>query len=132
MSNRESADELLSGAERYLDFLVQAYQRGEWNIAVRTGQDVAELALKGLLKKIGIEYPKVHDVGRYVVEMLGRRNIKMDEGVAERIKAISAELTERRAPAFYFEKRYGESDAARAKEGAEFVLRIVKELWGRL
>ncbi len=132
MSNRESSEELIRGAERYLYFLVEAYQKGDWNISVRTGQDVVELALKGLLKKIGIEYPKVHDVGRYVVEILERRKIELEEGVAEKIKEISAELTEKRAPAFYFEKRYGEADAARAKDGAEFVLNVVKELWRRL
>lgn len=102
MSNRESSEDLLRGAERYLDFLVEVYQRGEWNIAVRTGQDVVELALKGLLKRIGIEYPKVHDVGRYVVEILGRRNIEVEAEIAQKIKEISAELTEKRAPAGYF------------------------------
>ncbi|MEJ2068297.1 MAG: HEPN domain-containing protein [Deltaproteobacteria bacterium] len=73
MNNRESSAELLKGAERYLGFLMDAYRRREWNIAVRTGQDVVELALKALLKRIGIEYPKVHDVGRYVGGVLRRK-----------------------------------------------------------
>ena len=63
MSNFDTAEKLLSMARICHDDLTRAYDGGNWNMAIRRAQEVVELYLKVILKMIGIEYPKSHDIG---------------------------------------------------------------------
>jgi len=51
-----SAAPILDEARRFAD-------RGLHHLAVRRSQEVVELALKAVLRRAGIEVPRVHDVG---------------------------------------------------------------------
>lgn len=53
---------MISGA---LEVLVK---RKAWSDVVRESQEVVELALKGMLRAVGIDPPKWHDVGDLLVE----------------------------------------------------------------
>lgn len=128
MKNFESGGKLIWEAEVYLEELRQAFQRDFWNIVVRKAQEVVELSIKGILKIMGVEYPKVHDPARFFITTLKRRGILIEEETVIKLKEISKELAEKRAPAFYFEKDYKEEDAVEAKEGAEFVFKMIKKL----
>jgi len=46
---------------------ISAYERTSYNISIRRAQEAVELALKGILKVWGYEYPKKHDVGNLFV-----------------------------------------------------------------
>jgi HEPN domain-containing protein len=67
--NFELGERLLRQAEESLEDMERAFQRGSWNMVMRRGQEVVELALKGLLSAMAVEYPKVHDVALPFVKM---------------------------------------------------------------
>lgn len=132
MTNFEAGEKLLKEAEEYFEEMVAAYKRGSWNVVIRRSQEVVELNLKGVLKIMGVEYPRVHDPARYFIKVLEAKGIEVDEDTKLKIKCISADLADKRAPAFYFEKDYSDSEATKVREGAEFVRGFVKEIQGRL
>lgn len=132
MKNFETGKKLIEEAQEYLGEMKRAYRRGSWNVTIRRAQEVVELGLKGLIKIMGAEYPKVHDPMEFVIRTLQRSKIEIKDETKERLKRISAELAEKRAPAFYFERVYSEKEAKEAKDGAEFVWRIIKQLHKRL
>lgn len=132
MTNEKRAEFLIKGAEERLGELRRSFERGSWNMAIRSAQEVVELSLKSLLKLMNIEYPKEHDVGRMVEKTLVEKEIALDPGLFEKIKRISTHLTEKRAPAFYGEVIYGKGDAEEALDGAEFVFSFAKGLLERL
>lgn len=65
MTNIESGSKLLKEAGIYRKEMEENFEAGEWNISIRKAQEVVELSLKGLLKIMEIEYPKVQDLGRF-------------------------------------------------------------------
>ena len=127
MTNFESGEKLLKEAEIYLEELKRAHAQGFWNITVRKAQEVVELSLKGVLKIIGVEYPKIHDPSGFLMRSLEKKGVPLEDEIRRRIEEVSKELSEKRAPAFYFEKEFTEVDASNAKEGAEFVFNFAKE-----
>ena len=110
-----------------MEELRRAHAQRFWNITVRKAQEVVELSLKGVLKIIGVEYPKIHDPSGFLMRTLEKKGIPLEDEIRERIEEDSKELSEKRAPAFYFEKEFGETEASGAKEGAEFVYNFAKE-----
>ena len=128
MTNLEAGQNLIREAEEYFEEVERAYARGSWNIAVRKSQEVVELAQKGVLKILGVEYPKVHDPSDFFLRILEKRGIPLSLDDSAKVTRISAELAEKRAPAFYFEKNYAAQDAQEAKDGAAFVLTIVRKI----
>ena len=126
MNNFDTGESLLSTAREFYDEMLRAYERGSWNIVIRRAQEVVELSLKGLLKMMGVEYPKSHDVsgvlGRACVEM----GLKIESKELSELRSISSDLAEARAPAFYMERIYDKQSADRAKAGAEKVLNFAK------
>jgi len=50
-----------------LRLLEVAHAEGGFSDVVREAQEVVELALKAVLRSIGVEVPKVHDVGPYLL-----------------------------------------------------------------
>ncbi len=99
----------------------------DYSDVVREAQEIVELVLKGVLRKKGIEPPKLYDVGTLVIE---HKN-KLTEGQkkdAARIAEISKWLRKEREFSFYGDidiiptEEYSEADAARAMEDARGVL----------
>ncbi len=132
MTNFETGEKLLREAEEYLEEMHRAYGRGSWNVVIRRSQEVVELSLKALLKIMGIEYPKVHDTAEFFITVTENRGIALEEETKEKIKKISTELAAKRAPAFYLEKEFTGKEAEEAKEGAEYVLNVAKDLYMKL
>ncbi len=109
--------------------LQEAWQDNDANIVVRRAQEVVELVLKGALKILGIEYPKIHDVGKIFEQMVKRKIGEFDEEVMERIVRISARLAEDRGPSFYGEKIFKREEAEEAYSDAKFVFdKVVRML----
>jgi HEPN domain-containing protein len=131
MNNFESGKDLILTAKRIMERdLQEAWQDNDANIVVRRAQEVVELVLKGALKILGIEYPKIHDVGKIFEQMVKRKIGEFDEEVMERIVRISARLAEDRGPSFYGEKIFKREEAEEAYSDAKFVfdkvVRILK------
>ena len=132
MNNFSNGERLIGEAKEIFLTLTALYTNRSWNMVVRRAQEVVELSLKGLLKIMGIDYPKVHDVGAILKEKLRERKILQDEEKLSEIEEISSYLAKQRSPAFYYEKVYTEEEAKRAKDYAKKILGFVNELVKRL
>jgi len=62
MRNRDLAADHVRRAEARLRALDVLFDADSWADVVRESQEVVELALKGLLRAVGVEPPRVHDV----------------------------------------------------------------------
>ena len=94
---------------------------------VREAQELVELALKGMLRKVGVDPPKWHDVGPILVEQaaLFPEQVRKD---LPRLAEISKWPRKEREFAFYGDidfiptEEYRSEDAERALADALFVL----------
>ena len=128
-SMREEGLRLIREAEGILRRDAQgALTEKDFNLVVRRAQEVVELALKGALKMLGVDYPKVHDVAPLFSDQLRQKKGVSDPTVLQRIEEASLWLAQSRAPSFYFDREYGAEDAEQALQDAAFVLNKVKEL----
>lgn len=127
MTNFIKGNRLFAEAERIFQDLDRLYKDGEWNLTIRRSQEVIELSLKALLRMMGVDYPKEHDVGKIFGDVVKQKGLETDAALLEEIKSISAWLTNERAPAFYYDKEYTEEKAKKAKEYADRVLNFGRE-----
>ena len=126
---QEEGKKLVSESERILRRDVRgALDEGDFNLTVRRSQEVVELALKGALRILGVDYPRTHDVAPVFSEQIQQKRGPAQAEILERIEEISLWLSQARAPAFYFERDYNAEDARQAFQDAEFVLIRIKEM----
>lgn len=125
----EDGKKLIDEARRiHTREVAAALQEGDHNLAVRRSQEAVELALKGTLRCLGVDYPRVHDVGTIFTQQVLKKTSFADTAALARIQEISLWLTQARAPAFYQETDYGANDAERASTDAAHVLGWVREI----
>lgn len=111
---RRVALDALFGVEAYADIM-------------REAQELVELGLKGLLRSVGIDPPKWHDVGRI---MLDNAALFPDElrDALPRMAEISARLRKERELSFYGEidfipeENYSRDDAATVLADVDWIL----------
>lgn len=63
MRNRTLAMDYLERARLRLSAIEVLMEGAGWADVVRESQEVVELALKGLLREVGVDAPRVHDLG---------------------------------------------------------------------
>jgi hypothetical protein len=68
MTNDSLARAYLRKAQVRLDVLDLLLQKEAYSDVVREARELVELALKAVLRQVGIEPPKWHDVGSILVE----------------------------------------------------------------
>jgi HEPN domain-containing protein len=91
---------------------------------VREAQEIVELALKGMLRQVGVEPPKWHDVGGFLLQF-GDRFPAFERDQLERLAEISARLRKEREFSFYGDidfiptEQYSLEDAQRAIDEAQ-------------
>lgn len=119
MDNRERGRRLMAMAAEYLQDMDAAAGRKSWNAVVRRAQEVVELALKGVLSYLGVDFPKVHDPAAVFIATLSARGMALSGTEAEDVSNVSATLARKRAPAFYFEQIEDESTAEEAAADAQ-------------
>jgi len=130
LTNFEIGERLLAEAEECYREMLDALDRRSWNLVIRRAQEVVELSLKAVLKAMGIEYPKRHDVGDVFKETCVRKGITFIRlSDLDEIEEISSYLARERSPAFYMERTYGEEEARKAKGDASKVFRLSKSLF---
>nr|MDO8135601.1 HEPN domain-containing protein [Candidatus Njordarchaeum guaymaensis] len=126
-SNKDLGKRLITQAERIMRWeLKTAVENKDWNLTVRRSQEVVELSLKGALKILGIDFPKVHDVGMIFTKGAKEKGAPLQDDTLTRIQEVSKWLAEARAPAFYVERSYSKEVASKARRDAVFVLQATK------
>lgn len=104
-----------------------------WADVVGESQEAVELALKGVLRHFGVEPPRVHDVSAVLLS-LGERMEPDAHADVECAAEVSRSLRRDRELAFYGAEDltpsgfYGEADATRARDGAQFCVRLARRL----
>jgi len=135
MTNLSLAENYIRKARNRLAVLSVLVEAGDFSDVVRESQEAVELALKGMLRRQGIEPPKWHDVGG----LLTQHAVRFPEpvrGRLERLAADSAWLREERELAFYGDvdfipsEEYDRADAERAVEAARFAVESAEALLG--
>ena len=100
MSMDDFAKDYLKRAGERLLAGEAAMARGSYPEVVRYSQEATELSLKAVLRSVGIEYPKVHDVGEILVLYKDRFEDWFAKEV-ERMAVFSAEMMAKRSAALY-------------------------------
>jgi HEPN domain-containing protein len=131
MKNLSLAKSYLGKAQKRLKILPLLLNEEDYSDVVREAQEIVELALKGMLRQIGIEPPKWHDVGGLILEYRSRFPEDVSSQ-AEKLAGISAWLRKEREFSFYGDidfipsEHYAESDAQRAMDDAIFVVKMAE------
>jgi HEPN domain-containing protein len=116
MTNSSLAKSYLKKATARLELLPILQRRRAYSDVVREAQEIVELALKGILRQVGVEPPKWHDVG----SLLTSHRERFDESVAERVPRL-AEASEwlrgERELSFYGDVDFVPTEEYTAEEG---------------
>lgn len=133
MTNLTLAQSYILKARKRLKVLDVLLADEDYSDVIREAQELVELALKGLLRQVGIDPPKQHDVGGLVVEFRDR----FPEDVAshaDELASISKWLRKERELSFYGDidfiptAEYSKEDAERAITDSRFVVEIAEKV----
>ena len=133
MRNSELAVDYVRRARARLGAIDVLYEAGSWADVVRESQEAVELALKGMLRSVGIDPPRVHDVSELMLKESERLPGALQPDVP-RLASISRDLRRDRELSFYGAEDltpsgfYGRDDAVRARDDATFVVNAVAPL----
>lgn len=100
------------------------------NMVVRRAQEAVELTLKDTRKILGVDYPKIHDLGSLFSEQLQRKRGMDGPALLQGVEDVALWLAESGAPSCYSNREYAAEDAEKAIGDAAFVLNEVKRLPG--
>jgi len=133
VTNVSLAQSYLLKARSRLKILQVLLDEGAYSDVVREAQEIVELALKGMLRQVGIEPPKWHDVGSFLLQF-GDRFPIFERGRLERLAEISARLRKEREFSFYGDidfiptEQYSREDAQRAIDEAQTTVEAAAEI----
>lgn len=133
MNNATLAQSYLVKSQKRLKILDVLLIESAFSDVLRESQEIVELALKGMLRQIGIEPPKWHDVSSLILEFRARFPESADKE-AERLAEISSYLRKEREVSFYGDidfiptEKYSRDDAVKAIADAVFVVGIAKQV----
>jgi HEPN domain-containing protein len=131
MQNRDLARDYLRRSQARLRALDTLFEQESWADVVREAQEIVELTLKGLLRSVGIEPPRIHDVADV---LLGEQRT-LPESLAKdvtRLADASRGLRRDRELAFYGAEDltpsdfYRRADAVAARDAARLVVERVQ------
>jgi HEPN domain-containing protein len=131
MTTRALARSYFLKARKRLRALLVLLEDEAYSDVIREAQELVELALKGMLRSVGVEPPKRHDVGPLLV--VHRERLPADvAAVVEKLADISHRLRQEREVSFYGDDdciptdEYTRDEAERAVDDARFVLDLVR------
>jgi HEPN domain-containing protein len=126
------AKSYLVKARARLKALAVLRDEGAHSDVVREAQELVELALKAMLRSVGVEPPKLHDVGPLLLEHHARFAARVGDRL-ERAAEISRRLRHDRELAFYGDvdfvptEQYAPADARRAFDDAAWTLDLAED-----
>lgn len=129
MKNDIAGKSYIEDAKIILEEAEESFNKGYNHRTIRKCQESIELALKGVLRIVGIEYPKSHRIGGALKDSALKE--KLDEGTLERIIAIADRLANEREIAFYgsdissAKDMFDEDDASEAIADTHYVMKII-------
>jgi HEPN domain-containing protein len=121
----------IAKAEKRLKVLSLLLQEEAYSDVVREAQELAELAMKGILFQAGIDPPKEHDIGQFIRAVRDRLPQPAAQA-ADRLAAISGQLGRERNASFYGNQnfipseRYTCQEARQAIEDAQFAYQLAR------
>ena len=110
MTNTSLAESYLAKAKVRLEVLDVYLDKEAYSDVVREAQEVVELALKGMLRQVGMEPPHWHDVG-YTVYAQHAPTLPQDMQMVEVLNTV-ARLSQINSESSLSETRYDLSDGA--------------------
>lgn len=129
MTNIELSKSYIIKASKRLAILNVLFESEDYSDVVREAQEIVELAQKAMLRQIGIDPPKWHDVGELLLKYKERFPSEIHDTLKE-LSEISRWLREERESAFYGDidfiptEEYTQEDALKAIEGAKKVVEV--------
>jgi len=105
-------------------------KKGAYSDVVRETQEMVELAMKGMLRIVGVEPPKIHDVGDLLLEHADKFGEILGTDELKKAAGISKALRKERELAFYGDvdfiptEEYTKEDAELFIVGGKFVLEL--------
>jgi len=127
LTNVTLAQSYLIKARKRLKILPVLLEENAYSDVIREAQEIVELATKGMLRQVGIEPPKWHDVGDLLIEFAERiQSVNLDE--LEHLANVSHWLRKEREFSFYGDvdfiptEQYSREDAVRAIKDAHSVV----------
>ncbi|GIW42012.1 MAG: DNA-binding protein [Candidatus Binatia bacterium] len=128
MTADEMAKSFLRRATVVLGEAERHHADGLWNLVVRRCQEAVELALKGALRAVGSEVPKVHDVSGALRRSAARLPAEMRANLDFLVSA-SRRLREERELAFYGDEETDtEAEALFCREDADDALATARKV----
>ena len=133
MTGEELSRAYLAKVRLRLEVLDLLQRREGWSDLVREAQELVELACKALLRQVGIDPPRLHDVGPVLLAELQRFPAAMGEPLM-RLAEESQWLRAQRELSFYGDvewiptERYGAADGERALAAARLALELAERL----
>lgn len=132
MTSVALAQSYFEKARKRLRALGTLFEDAAYSDVIREAQELVELALKGMLRFVGIEPPKQHDVGPLLVNHRDRLPAPVAEA-ADRLAEISHRLRKEREFAFYGDddfiptEEYSAAEAEGALADCRFVVSLLDE-----
>jgi HEPN domain-containing protein len=131
MRNQDLAADHVRRAVARLRALDVLFEAESWADVVRESQEVVELALKGLVRSVGVDPPRIHDMADVLLAEQERLPPALAGEVA-RLAEASRSLRRDRELAFYGAEDltpsdfYKRRDAEQARQAARLVVRLVR------
>jgi hypothetical protein len=133
MTSEALARSYLRKATDRLEILDLLLRKEAYSDVIREAQEIVELALKGMLRAVGIEPPKWHDVGP-ILQAQRRRLPEFVRGEVDELARISAWLRDEREASFYGDieliptEAYDRNDAERAIADAQCTVTALRQV----
>lgn len=133
MTGEELSRAYLAKVRLRLEVLELLQRREGWSDLVREAQELVELACKALLRQVGIDPPRLHDVGPVLLAEQQRFPAAMAEPLMQ-LAEESQWLRAQRELSFYGDvewiptERYGAADGERALAAARLALELAERL----
>lgn len=126
MNNKQRFQMLENVAKESLKEAEFSFKNKVWNLVVRRCQEAVELGLNSILAFAGIDFPKNHDKGPMVMNVLRANSIDLD-GKEKEVELISLDLSRKRGPALHQEEGYEEDTALKAIEDTKVVFAFIEK-----
>ncbi len=133
MNTKSLAESYLKKALDRLDILDLLFKKGAFSDVIRESQEIVELSLKGMLRFVGVEPPKIHDVGSLLLE----HNNKFPKDISKQLNKladVSKRLRKERELAFYGDidfiptEEYTKEDAKEAIRDTRLIVETARKL----
>ncbi len=133
MTNISLAQSYLKKAQVRFKIMDLLIEEEAYSDVIREAQEAVELSLKGILRQIGVDPPKQHEVGWLLSEYKNQLPDISAEDINKLVK-ISKWLRKEREFSFYGDVdfipslEYSLDDAEKAKDDLEFVISITEKV----